>query len=291
MQVDSIAICIMIKDDHSYINEWLTHHRELGVNHFYVYDNESTPPYTNLGDDVTIINWDENQYFKLMLPVINKDLYDSSFLGNTEITELKTTHWVNYPERDSKQYKAYQHCLNNFGAKHKWIAFLDSDEFINVAEGLTLPAILKVYAEDKSVGQLLIRWRVFSSSGHLTKQPLQKEAYTDWFPDYQVKPIVQPDKVYAVTHVHSFTLYHMFSTITEDPNEQVMYLFDNHLSDIIWVNHYWSRSREDFEETKIKRKGGTTLRYDELYEAKYQFIEKRAAFHMKELAAEKVNKL
>jgi hypothetical protein len=289
----SIAICIMIKDDHSYIEEWLRHHRDLGVDHFYFYDNESTPPYKDLGDDVTITYWDENQYFKVILPIVNEDLYDATFLSTIKLQELRTTHWVSYPERDTKQFKAYQHCVNNHGHKHKWIAFIDSDEFINVAEGLNIPSVLKAYEDDNTIGQVLMKWRMFSSSGHQTKQPLQKEAYTDWFPDYQVKSFLQPAKLYAVSNIHVFSLYHMYSTITEDPANPLVNenLYTEHSSDIIWVNHYWSRSREDFEETKIKRKGGTTLRYDEHYEAKYQFIEKRASFHMKELAAEKANKL
>ena len=49
-----IAICIMIQNDQEYISEWLDHHRDLGIDHFYLYDNESTPRYENLGDDVTI---------------------------------------------------------------------------------------------------------------------------------------------------------------------------------------------------------------------------------------------
>jgi hypothetical protein len=226
-----------------------------------------------------------------MEPIINKDLYSAEFLGGYQLKELYTTHWANYPERDSKQFKAYQHCLNNYGAAHKWISFIDSDEFINVAEGLTIPSALALYEADETVGQLLMRWRMFSSSGHLTKQPLQKQAYTDWFPDYQVKAFIQPDKVYAITSLHNIALYHMYSTVTEKGIDELLKLYQSHSSDIIWVNHYWSRSREDFEETKLNRKGGTTLRYDEHYESKYQFIEKRAAFHMKELAAEKANKL
>jgi len=291
MKPNYFAICIMIKNDHAYINEWLTHHRNLGINHFYLYDNESVPAYENLGEDVTIINWNEKEYFKIIQPVINNDLYYSEFLSEISLRELNTTHWPNYPERDSRQFKAYQHCLNNFGSRHKWLAFIDSDEFINVAEGLTIPLVLSLYEADGSVGQLLMKWRMFSSSGHLTKQPLQKLAYTDWFPDYQVKAFVQPDKVYAITSLHQPALYHMYSTITEDGQNNLRNLYETHTSDIIWVNHYWSRSREDFEETKLTRKGGTTLRYDEHYEAKYQFIEKRAAFHMRELAAEKANKL
>jgi hypothetical protein len=272
----------MIKNDQEYLSEWLTHHRELGVGHFYLYDNESTPRYENLGEDVTITYWDENYYFEPVLPKINYRYYDPETMANVEYTELTTTHWPNSPERDSKQFKAYQHCLNEYGDRHDWLAFLDSDEFINVAEGLDIRGALNSL-DLPQLAQLLMKWRVFSSSGHLTKQPLQKEAYTDWYPDYQVKPFIKPDRIFAVKSLHILPVYPGFITMTEDGVTRTQISKHTHTSDIIWVNHYWSRSRQDFEETKLSRKGGTTLRYDEHYEAKYQFIEKRAAYHMKKL--------
>ena len=272
----------MIKDDHEYISEWLNHHRDLGVDHFYLYDNESTPKYKNLGNDVTIIYWDENYYFEPILPKLNPKYYDHETMGGTLYTELQTTHWPFAPERDSKQFKAYQHCLNEYGDKHNWIAFIDSDEFINVKEGYKIRDIL-THFDRPELGQLLMKWRMFSSSGHKTKQPLQKEAYTDWYPDYQVKPFIKPDKIFAVKSLHILPTYPSFYTMTEDGIIDANISKHTHTSDIIWVNHYWSRSRQDFEETKLNRKGGTTLRYNEHYEAKYQFIEQRAAYHMRKL--------
>jgi len=278
----STAICIMIKNDHEYIEEWLTHHRNLGINHFYVYDNESTPQYISTARDITVITWDEDQYFEPIFPIINPQFYNPQQYASLDFTDISTTHWPNYPERDSRQFKAYQHCLNNFGSKHKWLAFIDSDEFINIAPGLNLIDVLNSY--DKAhIGQLLMKWRMFSSSGHLTKQPLQKEAYTDWFPDYQVKAFVRPERVLGVKSLHIMPLYGAFFTTTETFELSSAVSRHIHTSDIIWINHYWSRSRQDFEETKLIKKGGTTLRYDEHYEAKYQFIEKRAAYHMKKL--------
>ena len=270
----------MIKNDQEYLSEWLTHHRDLGVNHFYLYDNESTPRYENLGDDVTITYWDENYYFEPILPRINPIYYEA--VRDWDYTELQTTHWPHYPERHSKQFKAYQHCLNEYGDRHDWIALLDSDEFVNVAQGYRIQDILN-YFDKPDLGQLLMKWRVFSSSGHLTKQPLQKEAYTDWFPDYQVKPFLKPACIVAVKSLHILPTYPDFYTMTEDGERDPRISKHTHTSDIIWVNHYWSRSRQDFEETKLNRKGGTTLRNDEHYEAKYSFIEQRAAYHMKKL--------
>ena len=282
----SVAICIMVKNDQEYILEWLTHHRELGVDHFYLYDNESTPRYENLGDDVTITYWDENHYFEPIFPKINHNYYRPEMFQSIECTELITTHWPFAPERDSKQFKAYQHCLNNYGDKHDWISFIDSDEFINVAEGLNIKTALDSL-DEPNLAQLLMKWRVFSSSGHLTKQPLQKQAYTDWYPDYQVKTFVKPDRIFAINSLHIMAIYPGFKTKTEDNQYRSSISKHTHSSEIIWVNHYWARSRQDFEEVKLSRKGGTTLRYDEHYEAKYQFIEKRAAYHMKKLKANK----
>jgi hypothetical protein len=273
----STAICLMIKNDQDYLQEWLDHHREIGFNHFYIYDNESTPAYTNLGDDVTIIPWGENQYFEPIFPNKDPNQYNDMILGRMELSELITTHWPWYPHRYTKQYKAYQHCLNNYGPNHTWMAFIDSDEFINLGVNENLVDLLNEFNEH---GQILMQWRTFSSSGHLTKQPKLKEAYTEWFPDYEYKPIIQPKKTYAVTNIHVFTMYPPYRAVTEKKEVREAYK-NGHSSERIWVNHYWGKSRQDFEETKLKRKGGVTQKVDSEYEQKWDFIEQRATYHMK----------
>jgi len=280
--MESVAICIMIKNDQEYLLEWLNHHRGLGVDHFYLYDNESTPRYQDLGEDVTITYWDESYYFEPVYPKLNPNYFVPQMLDEYPCTELITTHWPLAPDRDSKQFKAYQHCLNVYGDKHKWIAFIDSDEFINVKEGLDIKRVLNML-DEPDLAQLIMKWRIFSSSGHIDKQPLQKEAYTDWYPDYQVKAFVKPDRIFAINSLHIMAIYPGFITKSEDGQTRTSISRHTHTSELIWVNHYWSRSRQDFEETKLKRKGGTTLNSNEHYEAKYAFIEKRAAYHMKKL--------
>lgn len=38
------AICLVVRDQHADIREWLHHHTALGVGRFYIFDNNSTTP-------------------------------------------------------------------------------------------------------------------------------------------------------------------------------------------------------------------------------------------------------
>lgn len=37
-----LAICVIVKNEAPYMKEWIDYHRLVGVEKFYVYDNEST---------------------------------------------------------------------------------------------------------------------------------------------------------------------------------------------------------------------------------------------------------
>jgi hypothetical protein len=96
-----ISICLLAKNENDYINEWLEWHLNLGVEHFYIYDNDSTIPLINS---------------------INKD-----FLQYCTIIDFPSP-------RKHTQKEAYKHCLDNYKQDNEWIAFIDGDEFINVIE-------------------------------------------------------------------------------------------------------------------------------------------------------------
>jgi hypothetical protein len=40
-QLFNTSICLIIKDENDYINEWLDWHLKVGFEHFYIYDNGS----------------------------------------------------------------------------------------------------------------------------------------------------------------------------------------------------------------------------------------------------------
>ena len=109
---NKLYICAIMRDEHDYIREWVEHHIECGVSHFYLYDNESSRGYEKeIGDYIekgfiTIINWPDKKH------------------------EIKSG--VN-----NKQIDAYNNFINSrVWANNEWCAFIDLDEFKGIAEKL-----------------------------------------------------------------------------------------------------------------------------------------------------------
>jgi hypothetical protein len=53
-----LAVCAIFKNEASYLAEWVDFHTRQGVEHFFLYDNESTDDYKAvLGNNCTVIDW------------------------------------------------------------------------------------------------------------------------------------------------------------------------------------------------------------------------------------------
>ena len=39
-----LSVCLLIKDENDYLQEWLYYHRKIGFSSFYIYDNHSAIP-------------------------------------------------------------------------------------------------------------------------------------------------------------------------------------------------------------------------------------------------------
>jgi hypothetical protein len=216
-----LSICCIIKDENKYLEEWMGYHLKAGVEHFYIYDNGSAVP-----------------------------------IAQT-IKELNLEHCttVKIIQGQAKQVKAYGHCLKNFGPTSRWIAFIDTDEFIVAkASGGNLPAFLKDY---EHYGGLGVNWQIFGSNGHLkkTNRP-QLESFTlrakeDFHINRHIKSIVQPRYVKAAHNAHSFVYIKDMYCVNEN-FERINDSFNDVSINKIQLNHYFCRSLEEFEE-KIKR--------------------------------------
>lgn len=73
--------------------------------------------------------------------------------------------------RTSAQWWAYNDCVSRFRHRHRWLAFIDADEFIVLHDAgpslrHQLPSFLERYDEH---GGLAINWVVFGSSGHAAR--------------------------------------------------------------------------------------------------------------------------
>ncbi|MCD7797830.1 MAG: glycosyltransferase family 92 protein [Akkermansiaceae bacterium] len=124
------AACM--KNEASYIEEWLRYHLLVGVEHFYLYNNNS-----------------EDGIEEVLRPWIECGL-------------VTYTVW---PGRH-QQFAMYRHALKKAAPETRWLALIDIDEFIQVLDGRKLSDFLREYGE---ASQLVIMWQHFGSNGRLKR--------------------------------------------------------------------------------------------------------------------------
>lgn len=127
-----ISLCIMFKDEAPYLREWIEYHRMIGVDHFYMYDNNSS------------------------------DGYEEVLASYREEEIVTLIPWT----RQHAQVEGYEDCIRRFQSESDWIGFIDVDEFLVPMEEDSLTPILDHFCHCPAV---LIYWRFFGSGGMLRR--------------------------------------------------------------------------------------------------------------------------
>jgi hypothetical protein len=210
------ALCCIAKDEDIFLKEWLAYHSLIGFEHFLIYDNNSRLPISELLE---------------------------GFAGQDSLTVLRS-------DKERTQRIAYSHCIENFGRRFKWIAFLDLDEFIRISPGRCgcgdVRELLAAYEPYAALG---LNWRFFSSSGHeRCPDGLVIESYTRYHKDdVHIKSIVQPEKTAGCAGPHSFYPQPGKHAVNMDffPIPGGFHACLPAVRDAC-VNHYYFKSRECF---------------------------------------------
>lgn len=126
-----ISLCIMFKDEAPYLREWIEYHHMIGVDHFYLYDNNSS-----------------DNYETVIRPYLEEGLVTL----------------VRWPY-EKGQVSGYEDCIRKFQSESDWIGFIDVDEFLVPVEE-TLTAFLDRFANRPAV---LVYWRFFGSGGMIRR--------------------------------------------------------------------------------------------------------------------------
>lgn len=212
-----LSICAIAKNEHFSLEEWVNYHRAVGVEHFYIYDNDSEIP-------------------------VHQTLVKYVDAGLVTV--------VDFPGL-SRQMPSYNDCLSRFGKDNQWIAFIDCDEFLVPKEGGEVPEILNKYFYN--YGSLQVNWVIFSSNGHEMRPPgLVIENYTKATTSAHVdnlhtKAIVQPSRVRAAgSNPHHFVMKPGFYAVGEDFEGVPNAWSKTHRVSKLQLNHYTNKSREDF---------------------------------------------
>ena len=141
-----------------------------------------------------------------------------------------------------------------------WLVVIDEDEFVICENG----DIKKTMEEYVGYPGLVVNWRVYGSSGvkHRTPDPQMKKFIHPTNPNnrvnWNVKSIVNPLKVRGTRrNPHTFKYFEV-DAIGVD-YVPLRGLFRSPVYKKIWVNHYYIRSLEEWEE-KVKRPNPDSIR-------------------------------
>src|SRR5690348_7730635 len=121
-----LSVCALFKNEAKYLKEWIEYHLLAGVDHFYLYNLDST-------DD----------YIKVLRPYIEKKqvtlVFWHDFIGEQDEENLFI--WAL-----GTQIPAYENAARFRAIKEtKWLVFLDVDEFLVSPQSHNLSSILEKY--------------------------------------------------------------------------------------------------------------------------------------------------
>lgn len=237
-----LAIVLIVKDEEQHIEEWAAFHLAAGVSHFYVYDNGCTDQTLArllgvTGQKATVIPWDQK-------------LWDTR--SGAEI---------------HNQVLAYAHAIRNFGARHRWMSFIDADEFLVPKAQSDLPSCLAHLHDEACIS---LPWHMFGRNGFETAPQggivdnyvLRHPAPLDPKGLCNFKLILDPCRVTSMgVHVaqcdqRDHTVNDRGEAATQATRRNASF----YSSDFIQLNHYYTRSNAELE-AKINR--GSNVRHNQ----------------------------
>ena len=208
-----LAAMIRVKDEGRFLPEWLAYHWTIGIEHIFVYDNNSSD---------------------------NTEMIIRPFVDRGLVTYIK---WPRNPASPS----SHLDFLSRFGGEAEWVAFLDADEFlVEKMPGLLLD-LLKQSCEQSAIA---FNWRYFGSSGHeLIPDGLVIENFSqaDENLDDHVKVVARPKAIHRYRNPHNFYYRSGRFARTVDGRRVAGSFSKPGRSAPIVLHHYVYRSRIDYE--------------------------------------------
>lgn len=248
----NLCVAAIFQNEARFLKEWVDYNLLIGVDHFYLYNNDST-------DD----------YLPILKPYIRS--------GIVELIQ-----WPNrWPETQFPfgcQAYAYQDALKRCKKKTKWLAVIDLDEFIVPLDCFSLPVTLDTWYENAS--GVAIHWQCFGTSGvdfiqpnelmieKLTMKALPQDPINGWY-----KTVFKVKDVSDIINPH-LPIYKQGKTAVNTLGDEIMinsHIVMNHLQ----INHYWTRDEYHLHNVKLQR----YVKWNASYEAIMFHAEKMNAVY------------
>jgi glycosyl transferase family 92 len=222
-----VSLCSLYRDHAEYLREWIEFHRVVGVDRFFLYDNESV-------DD----------HEEVLAPYVER--------GIVEVHD-----WPSPPSVERGVPWAIIDAFNDCVARHReesrWIGFIDVDEFLFSPTGKRLPEVLAGFEQFSGVEVCRLE---FGPAGHRAKPegtvienyPLRR-SYENPKKDWEhVKSIIDPART-----SHAFNAHGFFYTEGHAVNENGEHALEDPpgrrifpLASLLRINHYITKSEEEY---------------------------------------------
>lgn len=142
-QNDKVAILTIAKNESRYIKEWLDYHRNLGVDRFYIINNDEP---------------DENTMYNILTEEANNkhDIIQVNIPGAEELKKVGM--------QEGAYNAVYQQVIKKFN-DIKWLAVIDIDEFLHLG-GIKIHEYLdQTKFNDTDV--IHLNWRLYGDNGNI----------------------------------------------------------------------------------------------------------------------------
>lgn len=208
---NTVCVVAILKGEEPFLDEWILYHRMLGVDHFFLYDDDEAAPLKDFltphSEYVTVIPW----------------------YGRADAL----------PGRD-RQTKAYCHALQHNASAYEWMAIIDGDEFIVLRKHTDLKQFLNDFP---TAGAISLHWHVFGHNGYyddptgLITASLTRRMY---LPNRNVKSITRTSSIDEITSAH-FCHINQGARVDANNREYKEAMYPGK-TDIAHINHYQCRS-------------------------------------------------
>lgn len=226
-----LGICAIFQDEAPYMDEWIAHHLRVGVQHFWLYNNNSI-----------------DNYKEILKPYIQE--------GVVDLIEFPSLHmdndFINFTQ--VVQPSVYNDCLGRARCYTRWLAIIDLDEFLVPICCPTIPELLNNHFNNAS--GVAVNWQCYGTS-HLSKcKSLLKDLIFkmrwDHVHNRHYKSIVRPDRVSTNDNPH-YCLYKQGFHHVNAEGKRFSVENPGVYIDKIRINHYWTRDEWYLQNVKVPR--------------------------------------
>ena len=225
-----LAVVAIMKGEEPYVKEWIDYHILAGVDHFYIYDNDSTPDFK-----------------KILQPYIDSNIVT----------------YIHYPGK-ARQYEAYNDAFKSFKFECRYMAIIDGDEFIFPKSKSTIVEVVdEVLGKNQNAAALGANWQMYGSNNletaEFSRGVLDRFTKRSNNVDKHTKTIADPRKIDFFQNSHYAIYFQGNFSVNENGRIFAGPFNEEKTVEKICINHYHTKS---YEEYVMKRSRGDVISFN-----------------------------